>query len=331
MIHRFATLLSLVICSGAAEAAPELTAGAPDCLVYHNSTAVGISAKWTGPCKDGYADGEGKLEWVRLGEREWTYEGGMRGGRFHGVGYQSAINNAQFEGTFVDGVRDGFGISVDANGDRYDGNWKNGLRDGQGKMVYALGGSYDGQWREGKYHGKGTIVYAGGRRAEYEFDQGNWSEKPVYPDPATLRVYSLKSHEAATGSKFKRNLATGSRVPFELSYDKMSDEQKLIVHSGYPLMDARDEPPYPLDGIHVARRLVSDSARAFLAKGVLRILVKVGSDGKATSVTSIGDPHPQLVKFASHVTLLDRYKPAKCAGVPCPGVFQFYTEYGVVY
>lgn len=331
MTRRLAFVLSLLFCTGAIAAEAELTAGAPDCLVYHSTKSAGVSAKWTGPCKDGFADGEGKLEWFRMGQREWTYEGGMRRGRFHGVGYTSAIDNSQFEGSYADGYREGFGISVNAIGDRYDGNWKGGQRDGQGKMVYALGGSYEGQWQAGLYHGKGTIVYAGGRRAEYQFNQGNWPERPVYPDPATGRTYGLKSHEAVTGSKFKSDEVFGSRVPYELSYDKMSDEQKKIIHSEYPLMDARDEPPYPLAGTHVTTRLISNSANDFKVKDELTVLVKVGSDGRATSVTSIGNPHPKLTEFARHVLLLERYKPAKCGGTPCAGVYHFGVQFGVVH
>lgn len=322
--------LSLLIASHSLAASAEFTAGAKDCLVFHNKKAVGITAKWTGPCKDGYADGEGKLQWSRLGKVESSYEGPMQRGRYHGVGYTSSVTNEQYEGHFVEGEREGFGIAVSEIGDRYDGHWKAGQMEGTGKMVYALGGSYEGEWRGGQMHGKGTIVYAGGRRAEYQFVNGHWPEAPDYPDFKKLRRYSLKSYEAETGSKFKNDELVGGYVPYELSYAKMSPEQKKIVAAGYPLMDMADEPPYPLNGVQTISRMIVDLYNKIDVSGTLRLFVKVGPDGKAMSVTSIGSPSDQMTKFASHVVMLEKYKPGMCAGKPCTMIYPFSLEFGVL-
>ena len=321
--------LSLLLVPSLAQAA-EMTAGAKDCLVFHNKTGLGVSAKWTGPCKDGYADGEGKLQWTRAGAPDGSYEGGMRRGRYYGVGYQSHPSNAQYEGNFVDGQFDGFGIAVSALGDRYDGTWRAGRKHGTGKMVYVLGGSYDGGWRDDQYHGKGAIMYAGGRRAEYQFENGAWPEMPVYPDFKNLRRYGLKAHEAETGSKFKADELFGSYVPYDVGYARMSAEQKKIVALAYPLMDVQDEPPYPLHGKQTISRMIVDASKENAITGMLHLLVKVGPDGKAQTVTSIGSPSAQITKFASHVVMLEKYKPGMCAGKPCTMIYPFSLEFGVL-
>ena len=318
-----------ILFSGAAAADPaeasaaSSTIGPKNCQVVHEAKGIFLNAAWRGPCKDGFADGEGKLAvTVPFGKVIATYQGGMRAGRFHGHGYSAnLVDNVQYEGYYANGLRDGFGTHVDAMGTRYDGHWKAGVRHGAGKAVYALGGSYDGQWQDDKYHGKGTVVYAGGRRAEYEFDKGRWADAPPARGEKPA-VYVLDERTPGGGSLVNLPAIIGSRVPYDLSYAQMSPAQKQAVSSMYPLMDPADEPPYPQNGTVAVLRAVSDYAYVG-AKGSLMLLVTVGANGKAKSVTAIGQPGPEMTEFAIRAVMLDKYKSAMCAGKPCEMVFPY--------
>ncbi|MDO8304824.1 MORN repeat-containing protein [Herminiimonas sp.] len=295
--------------------------GPKDCQLVHWDELSDVDAKWTGPCKDGFADGEGKLEWTRLGKITNTYEGGMRRGRYHGMGYSTSADNAQYEGYYVDGKRDGFGIFVDQFGNRYDGQWKAGLRHGSGKQVYAIGGSYEGAWQDGKYHGKGTIVYPGGRRAEYQFENGHWPDAPPPTATENLPIYKLRSNDDRRGASMKVTIGKGGPLPFDLGYAQMSPEQKRLIAAEYPLMDPADEPPYPLRGTGTVLGEIANRVRR--VAGVLTLIVKVGANGQAKSVTAFGEPDRENAELAAQLAMNEKYKPAMCAGKPCE-MFYYY-------
>lgn len=79
------------------------------CKIWDSAPVAGESVSWTGPCPDGYADGEGTLTWYIDGQPHSTYRGELQGGHYAGRGVQ----------TWPDGSR-------------YDGEWSNDRADGQG-------------------------------------------------------------------------------------------------------------------------------------------------------------------------------------------------------
>lgn len=102
------------------------------CKVWDSEPSANESVTWTGPCKDGYADGKGTLTWYVKGKPYGTYEGEMKGGHY-----------------------DGNGTQVWPTGSRYDGAWKNDRADGPGIYRSVQGEVCDGQWVEGCFQGAG--------------------------------------------------------------------------------------------------------------------------------------------------------------------------------
>lgn len=306
-------LLSLFATAASAADVP-ITAG--NCQVYAPADA-GKTAHWSGPCKDGFADGEGTLQWSLKGKPDLSYKGAMKSGRYHGVGYTMAANNTQYEGEFVDGLAHGFGIWVNPFGDRYDGEWQNGRREGKGKMVYVAGGEYDGGWRNGVYHGKGTITYSGGRRASYDFDNGSWPDEIVAPAPDKL--LSVKRDPSGSIFAFDK-LATNLVVPGQLTYAQLSPEQKKALAASYPLIHPADEPPYPVSG---QRNVLEKLARVQDEDGSLLVLVKVGADGRSKEVTTVGQVSKETRKYVHYVFSKEKYKPGKCDGQACDMMFAY--------
>ncbi len=113
------------------------------CKIWNGYPEPGESATWDGPCEDGFASGEGTVQWYEDGEDNGRYIGERRRGRAHG-----------------------YGINLWANGDRYEGYWQDDLQHGQGTYTWSDGSGYQGEWFEGKKHGRATFIWPNGSRFE---------------------------------------------------------------------------------------------------------------------------------------------------------------------
>jgi hypothetical protein len=69
----------------------------------------------------------------------------------------------------------------------------------------------------------------------------------------------------------------------------LSEDQRRSGRSRYAMLDANDEPPYPLGGLGGALRTIHAAANAHGAAlpCVLSMVVTVDSQGKAQSVSTI--------------------------------------------
>lgn len=118
---------------------------------------------------DGYASGQGVLQWYVDGKPTNRYEGNMTRGKINGKGVCTFVSGNRYEGDWIDGRRTGRGTFTWANGSRYEGEFVKDQRTGKGVMTYANGGRYEGDWADGRWSGKGVMAYANGDRYE-----GDW-------------------------------------------------------------------------------------------------------------------------------------------------------------
>jgi hypothetical protein len=320
-----ALFLLSTACACAADT--EATVGASDCLVINPRPVPKETVKWSGPCKDGYAHGEGGLEWFMNGAFGSYYKGTMERGQKHGSGYWKDAGGSEYEGQFQRGLREGRGVMLFPDGDQYEGQWKAGAPDGTGLMVYALGGRYEGQWKNGTFHGPGKATYAGGQLVEGEFEHGVPRGGKPRERPAKVGIYALKNDFEKWNTYFKSDAATGSHVPYEKSYGEMSKDEQLVIKSRYRLLFEGDEPPYPQRGTKGMFTWFKKAADKVQASGMLRMDIMVDTEGNAESVTVHSAPHPDMKKLAVQIAMAEKYKPAVCAGKPCAMVFPFETKF----
>ena len=114
------------------------------CKVWNGFAEPEESVTWSGLCDaEGYASGEGTLQWFLRGEPNGTYTGERQGG-----------------------MANGYGVNVWVNGDRYEGFWKDEFPDGKGTYTWAEGSIYQGDWVEGQKHGLATYIWPNGDRFE---------------------------------------------------------------------------------------------------------------------------------------------------------------------
>jgi len=130
------------------------------CKVYNPMPQEEESIAWSGECRDGFAHGNGVLDWFISGQLEERYEGDLNMG-----------------------MADGEGTYVSRKGVRYKGEWKNSLQDGKGTMQNADGSVYQGQWKEGKPNGWGVYRAPNGETVE-----GEWVDGELKAESGSRRI-----------------------------------------------------------------------------------------------------------------------------------------------
>lgn len=298
--------------------------GAKNCQVVGTDAGADDKAVWKGPCKDGYADGEGVLIIKRDGKESSRYEGALVRGVRQGPAYVKYASGSQYEGGYKDGRREGKGVFLSIDGGESQGDWKNGRLDGMASATYATGGRYDGAWKQGQFHGRGRAVYIGGQVIEGMFVEGAAPGLATPDIAADESTYSLNDSTPPTGSRLRRPQETGSAVgvPYDKSYAEMTPGQKESVREMYPMLHPDDVPPYPAKGVRNMSEWISKAQVVGSGIGLLSLQVIVGSDGKASSVKIIATPDPDLGQAAVRIMMQETFTPGTCAGKPCPMMYQ---------
>jgi hypothetical protein len=123
----FATMLWFAPLPAVAQgAAPDWTADPRSgCRVANPHPQPNESITWSGGCQNGFAQGQGVLQWFENGGPAERYEGELRGGQMNGHGILATPNGGRYEGEFRDGMANGFGQWTGASGS-FSGVWTNG-------------------------------------------------------------------------------------------------------------------------------------------------------------------------------------------------------------
>ncbi len=121
------------------------------------------SITWTGRCEEGFAEGEGVLQWFEDGKPAVSYEGHLS-----------------------KGWASGQGVLKSANGTTYKGEWKDSRENGEGRLDWPDGSWYEGQWRDGKPNGYGQYRSPEGRIltgkfVDGQFEPGDHEEENLPP------------------------------------------------------------------------------------------------------------------------------------------------------
>jgi hypothetical protein len=317
------------------------------CKIWDADPQPNETVTWSGACRDGYADGNGVLQWIVDGKPGSRHEGAFVAGKATGKGVHTYPLGIKIEGEFVDGallgrvamtwpdgsryegdyVRGGGltgrGVLTRANGERYEGDFVKGKWSGRGTFTGAQGSRYEGNWLDNKRSGQGSGVYADGTTYE-----GEWKDdKPVNPEKIKAKSYALNS--SVTGSSIAVHNVGNLDVPPEKTYAQLTPAEKQRIKDRYQNMPANDEPPYPLHGLVTIMRATEELQHKLLAQGVLDLAVTVDAHGTATTVEVYKSPDAKMTKAMADVLMLEKYKPAVCNGSPCQMKFPFLMKYNV--
>jgi hypothetical protein len=139
---------------------------------------------WSGKCVDGYASGEGYLQWI-VGKESpglvaFGFTGTLAKGKMLGYGtILRGIGGLKYIGYFVDSQFEGHGKLLLSSYDSYEGEFSNGHKaDGYAVYNWAHGEKYEGQVVDGVPSGHGVYTRQGIRH-EGEFKDGVYNDGKV--------------------------------------------------------------------------------------------------------------------------------------------------------
>lgn len=138
--------------------------------------------------------------------------------------------------------------------------------------------------------------------------------------------FRMKSDQASTGTLLKRD-ASISSLPFDKTYDQLTEAQKDQLRGIYEHMGPEDEPPFPKYGLKNLFRGLEQVQTYAQARGLLDVRVMVGPDGVPQNVSVYATPDRDLAKAVAFLLLKEKYKPALCAGKPCAQEFPFRVKF----
>lgn len=86
-----------------------------------------------------------------------SYCGEWEEGKATGFGAYLEVNASQYEGSFIDFVKNGEGKEKFSSGDLYKGQYTDGKFNGTGDYYWKDGSFYKGQFKNGLKHGYGVF------------------------------------------------------------------------------------------------------------------------------------------------------------------------------
>jgi hypothetical protein len=123
------------------------------CKVANPFPQAGETITWSGDCKNGYANGQGVLQWFVNGKPDDRYEGTLSMGWAEGRGVLHKGDGGKYDGEWQHSLQQGMGRYEAPDGSWYDGQWKNGKPNGSGQYRRPDGKLFMGQWNDGVYEG----------------------------------------------------------------------------------------------------------------------------------------------------------------------------------
>lgn len=135
--------------------------------------------------------------------------------------------------------------------------------------------------------------------------------------------------DLASAKAIKDVIAQSTKIPFRKRYADMTQAEKDVVRAFYTSMGPTDEPPFPEAGLEPLVRALHRAQSRLLVEGDLYLVADVDANGDATSVAAYGSPDPNMTKFAASALVLQKFKPALCAGIPCAQKFPFSLKFVV--
>ena len=153
-------------------------ANQPGCYVWNEHRQPPETARWTGGCSSGLAEGQGQLTWEWPPDNRQEHNGTMREGRQDGFWVMRFENGNLAEGSFVNGERNGHWAERFANGIVAEGPYVNGEANGHWVIRAPDGHMEEGPFVNSERNGHWVIRFADGQVEEGPFvnseRNGHW-------------------------------------------------------------------------------------------------------------------------------------------------------------
>lgn len=134
--------------------------------------------------------------------------------------------------------------------------------------------------------------------------------------------YAVREDVPETGSNIQKATVYWL-VPVDKRYEELSSDEARLVRDDYERLGARDEPPYPRDGMTPILTDLARIQRTNRGSGWLHLAVRVDARGEPQGVAVLRSPDDAMAHGVAYALMKARYKPAKCDGAPCAGDYSF--------
>jgi hypothetical protein len=125
--HVWAAAMTIAALNPAyAQQEPGWIADKSGCRVWNSSPGAGETMTWSGPCKDGLANGYGTVVWLVGRQLDEAYVGVLVNGHYTGYGIQIWRDGSSYTGNYLDDRASGWGTYRNPDGEIFSGNWVNG-------------------------------------------------------------------------------------------------------------------------------------------------------------------------------------------------------------
>ena len=153
------------------------------CKIWNPYPQPNEVVSWSGPCADGYADGQGTTVWIVDGKELSRSVGTYRAGKLHGPSLVTHATGIRREGSWVDGVPQGWHKLRTPQGESREGQMKDGKTDGEWTTTYPDGTRYQTNYVNGEWIKRGTMTWTNGSTYSGDMPQG-----PIADGNGTLRM-----------------------------------------------------------------------------------------------------------------------------------------------
>lgn len=141
---------------------------------------------------------------------------------------------------------------------------------------------------------------------------------------AAQQEFKIKG-DPRPGSKFRPVLAS-SPIPFDKSYDELTDEQKSLFRASYGGLAKNEKPPFPKAGTKAIYEPLLKGHLEIARAGNLFLVAMIDEQGKVENVSVYESPANTMTEYATAVLFNTEFEPATCAGKPCKMEFPFEFE-----
>jgi len=131
-----------------------------------------------------------------------------------------------------------------------------------------------------------------------------------------------------TGTHIRRRAATWN-IPFEKTYEELTESERATFRSYYEQLADDEEPPYPNDGMEDIMRDLIKVQQHFVVSGDMFLIALVGAEGSVENISVFQTPDERMAKAAAFVLFKTEFKPADCAGRPCSMEFPLIVEFRI--
>jgi hypothetical protein len=176
---------------------------------------------------------------VDMEQLKGTYTGECKKGKAQGEG--KAVGTDTYEGQFKSGLPDGKGIYTWGNGNIYKGEFQKGLKNGDGVMTYRLAGKQDsivrGFWKKDVYIGLYEYAYkVFSKSRKITRVDIKPSTKKGEGDQITITVSSTMSSAGITGPAVNKVLINSVSLQTG-SYARMAENTSNLIKTEIVLYD----------------------------------------------------------------------------------------------